>query len=175
MGGIPRTPGKTTRAADRFGLSPLPFYTILWNGEEVSRVSIKGVLLGAFADVILSSFAGTLAAFFIALISHLLHQPREVFHLYGFLWAILIIIGFSFSLVGGYVAALAAKHDELLNGGLSSFLCVGISFVFILTGKSHYPLVMQWLQLAASTGFATLGGYIRLRQKDHPATETHKN
>ena len=141
----------------------------------MSKVSIKGVLLGAFADTILSSIAVILVIFFIVFLSHLLHQPREVFHRYGILWAILILIGFSFSLLGGYVAALVAKHDELLNGGLSSFLCAGIYFVFILTHKSHYPAVAQWLELAASIVFATLGGYLRLRQKGQYASEAHKN
>jgi hypothetical protein len=163
----------TTRAADQLRFAALAIYTILWNGEEMRKVSIKGVLLGAFTDTISSSIAGSLAAFLIVLISHLLHRPREVFHLYGILWAILILIGFSFSLLGGYIAALVAKHDELLNGGLSSFLCVGIGVIFIMTGKSKYPVVVQWLQLAASTGFAILGGYLRLRQKAQYATEIH--
>jgi hypothetical protein len=158
-----------------FRFAALAIYTVPWNGEEMSKVSIKGVLLGAFSDTILSSLAGSLAAFFVVLISHLLHQPVKLFHLYGILWAVLMLISFSFSLLGGYVAALVAKHDELLNGGLSSFLCVGVTTVSILTGKSHYPVVVQWLLLVASIAFAILGGYIRLRQKVQYATETHKN
>jgi hypothetical protein len=141
----------------------------------MSKISIKGVLLGAIADMISSLFAGILALIIIVFISHLLHQPREVFHRHGILNVMLSLIGLSFSLLGGYVAALVAKHDELLNGGLSSFLCVGIDVVFILTGtgKSLYPVFVQWLLLVAAMAFATLGGYIRLRQKAQYATEIH--
>jgi hypothetical protein len=141
----------------------------------MSKVSIKGVLLGAITDTFSSLIAGILSAIFVLFLSHLLHKPHQVFHRYGILDVLLTLNGLSFSLLGGYVSALVAKHDELLNGGLSSFLCVGINFIFILTGKNHYPVVVQWLLIVASISFATLGGYIRLRQKGQYTTEVDKS
>lgn len=56
-------------------------------------------------------------------------QNGELQRLYGdpAVGAVSAIIGFGFSIVGGYVAAWIAGHHQRLNGALSSFLCVALS------------------------------------------------
>lgn len=148
------------------GLPPLSFYLILESGEVMSRISIKGVLLGAITDTLGSAIIGILAAILVILMSRHLHVPREIFHRYGILYATLALIGLVFSALGGYIAAFIAKHDELLNGGLSSFLCVLISIVFMDNSIDHDPIIVRLLLLIASPVFAILGGYVCLRRKD---------
>jgi uncharacterized membrane protein YfcA len=46
-----------------------------------------------------------------------------------------LLVGLACSVLGGYVAAWLAKHDELLNGGLSSFLCVALGIYTMTSGK----------------------------------------
>ncbi|MGD0547318.1 MAG: hypothetical protein ABR991_05760 [Terracidiphilus sp.] len=155
---------KQKGGAARIGCAALAvIYTGL--GETMRRISIKGVLIGAIADTFLSSFFGILAAIVVVVMSHMTHLPREVFHRHGILYAVLTLNGLALSVLGGYIAAFIAKHDELLNGGLSSFLCVFINIFFIAKATSHYPLIVQWLILFTVPFFAILGGYIRLRQK----------
>ncbi len=71
-----------------------------------------------------------------------------------------------FSVLGGYIGALIAKHDELLNGALSSFLCV-LSGVYALFTGSHpvYLILLEILALIISPLLGMLGGYLRFKQK----------
>ena len=64
-----------------------------------------------------------------------------------------------------YVAARIAKHHELLNGLLSSFLYAAMGLYSILLGKGGQSLLMQILLFAAAPAFALLGGYLRQNQK----------
>jgi hypothetical protein len=63
------------------------------------------------------------------------------------------------------VAAWLAKHDELLNGGLSSFLCVFLGIYTMVSGKDPSALWVQTLLLLASPVFALIGGELMRRQR----------
>jgi len=71
------------------------------------------------------------------------------------------------SVLGGYIAARLAKHDELLNGLLSSFLCVSLAVYTIASGKDTNTLWVQIFLLVASPAFALLGGDLMRRQRQH--------
>jgi hypothetical protein len=134
----------------------------------MGRISIKGVLIGGVVDTFASALIGVFAAIIVASVSHLTHVPREVFHRHGILDLVLILNGLASSALGGFVAARLANHDELLNGGLSSSLCLLISLFFMARGIDHHPAVVQLLSLLAAPAFAVFGGYLRLRQKGNP-------
>jgi hypothetical protein len=86
------------------------------------------------------------------------------------------LAGLVCSALGGYVAAWFSKHDELLNGGLSSFLCVLISLSQLTKGNYYYPQPVRVLLLVAAPAFAIFGGYLRLRQKGEPnANRIHQD
>jgi hypothetical protein len=132
----------------------------------MGRISIKGVLIGGVIDTFASALTGVLVAIIVVSASHLAHVPREVFHRHGILYLVLVLNGLAFSVLGGFVAALLANHDELLNGGLSSSLSLLISILFMARGIDRHPIIVRLLLLAAAPVFAVLGGYLRLRQKD---------
>jgi hypothetical protein len=77
----------------------------------------------------------------------------------------LFIIGLACSIAGGFVSAKIAGHDELLNGALSSILCVTLGIFQFASGHADYQPFVQVLMMIASPTFALLGGYFRLRQK----------
>jgi hypothetical protein len=145
------------------------------SGEAVSKISIKGVLIGAIIDTFASAIFGILVAIIVVLMSHLTHIPRQVFHRHGLLYLAMLMAGLVFSTIGGYVSAWLARHNELLNGGLSSFLCVLVSIFYIAIGKDTHPLFLQVIPLVTVPVFAVLGGYLRLCQKVQYATKAHKN
>jgi hypothetical protein len=67
--------------------------------------------------------------------------------------------------LGGYISARIAKHDEILNGALAAWLCVGSGIYGMIT---QFSSGSRWEHLAAlifSPLLAALGGYLRLRQK----------
>jgi hypothetical protein len=70
------------------------------------------------------------------------------------------------SVLGGYVAARIAKHDLLLNGALSSFLCLASGLYAIFFARHEDIQVWKIILgeiLSPSLGLA--GGYLCLLQK----------
>ena len=64
-------------------------------------------------------------------------------------------------MLGGYVSARIAKHDELLNGALSSILCDGGGTYAVISGSAaddlwmhlvFLPLSPAWGRSAATCG-----------------------
>ena len=136
--------------------------------KNVSRISIKAVLIGNVVDIagsFLVGFVVMTGAIFIAIAAHL---PRRALHQHGMLTGILFASGLLISAIGGYVAGRIAGHDEMVNGGLSSFLCILVSLFGVARGHTS-----AWLSLLAAPSFAVLGGYFCIRQKlrkqDFPA------
>jgi CHASE2 domain-containing sensor protein len=82
------------------------------------------------------------------------------------LFASQLLLGSACSVLGGYVAARIARRNELLNGGLSSFLCIGFGIQALYAGKSLLPLWLNVLWLPITPALAVLGGYICLRRKN---------
>jgi hypothetical protein len=76
-----------------------------------------------------------------------------------------LFVGMCCSVLGGYVAARLARHDELLNGALAAFLCVCLGIYAIASGKDTHHLYIQILLLVSSPALGLLGGYLRFIQK----------
>jgi len=53
-----------------------------------------------------------------------------------------IILGALCSVLAGYVSARIAKHDEVLNGALSSILCVVGGLYSVLSGSAALHLAL---------------------------------
>ncbi len=74
------------------------------------------------------------------------------------------ILGGLCSVLGGYVSARIAKHDELLNGSLSSILCIASGLYSLIHASSpgHSWLHLAYLPLSPALG--ALGGFLCLRR-----------
>ena len=132
-------------------------------------VSIKAVLIGGVVDVASSLALGIPFAIFRILRLHQTPMPRggsassAVTSLPLYLSE--LFIGMCCSVLGGYVAARIAKHNELLNGTLSAYLSTILGIFMLAAGLDSHPLYIQALLLASSPVLALSGGYLRLRQK----------
>jgi hypothetical protein len=76
-----------------------------------------------------------------------------------------LLVGLSSSALGGYVAARLAKHHELLNALLGSFLGVAVGVYSVITNGVTGNLLVSVLSLMAFAAAATVGGYLRIVQK----------
>lgn len=132
------------------------------------RLSIKGTVIGGIVDVVASSILGIPLAVYAMVKVNALHVPREqasaavmaLIHTDPGLRAAQFVLGGLCSVFGGYLAAWIAKHDDVLNGAGSSFLCVAIGLYSLTAGKTpvdgfHIAL------LVVSPGLGALGGYLR--------------
>jgi hypothetical protein len=133
------------------------------------RVSFVAVVLGGITACVASTILTLPFVIYVMVKYDPLHAPEgsaaRAFSVYSIGWLYALAIGFGCSVVGGYIAARVAKHDELLNGLLSSFLSIAIGI---------YPVVSSWhsqsafagiFSLLAAPAFALLGGYLRQTQK----------
>lgn len=135
----------------------------------MSRISVKGILIGGVTDVVSSIVFGSIAAVTLIVLFSLLRLPQtqiqweiaEASHQRGLLWNVQLAVGLGCSVLGGFVAAWLARHDELLNGILLSFLCVSLGLIEMAIGKGWHPVYVQSLLLAASPLLSLLGGFLR--------------
>jgi hypothetical protein len=140
----------------------------------MSRVSVKAVLIGGIVDIVASLVIGLLIALYAMCKFGALTGPSAQATLARVnasvpLRLAQLAVGLLCSLLGGYVAGWVAKHDELLNAGLSAFLCVALGIWVILSGIASDPLWLQVLLLVASPGLAVVGGELRRRHRWSPA------
>jgi hypothetical protein len=137
------------------------------------RVSIEGVLVGGIVDLVISFFLRfSISTYEFAKISQMAKdRVASTFPEILSLHAGHLAIGLCCSILGGYVAARIAGHDELLNGAASAFLRVMFGLPPVVLGLFArgfgMDLNLQWthlLLLVAAPLLGLLGGYLRLRQ-----------
>ena len=137
----------------------------------MKALSFKGILIGGIVDVGLSFVLGIPLSVYVILKVASLHLPKAQIHdaISGInrempIFLGQMVLGIVCSILGGYLAARIAKHDEMLNGAMSSWFCLLVAFYALShVGPVFSPLVSALTTLAGPAG-ATLGGYIRLRQ-----------
>jgi hypothetical protein len=135
------------------------------------RVSIKGVIIGGVVDVGGSMILGILVSIIVYYHIGLLHIPKDQVQsaikaaFEGPVRMILMTLGIGGTVLGGFVAAMVAKHDEMLNGALSSLLSTAMGVYEMAAGKSSHSLRVQILMMIAAPLCAALGGYLSALQQ----------
>jgi hypothetical protein len=133
----------------------------------MSRVSVKGVLIGAIVDVVSSGIVGLPLVVYVMMHVGITERSAVISLLRAdsTLHSIQLTLGLACSILGGYVAARIAKHDEVLNGALSSFLCVLLGIYSAASSKVLELPAEHVLLFAASFGAAAFGGYLARKLK----------
>jgi hypothetical protein len=137
----------------------------------MGRVSVKGAVVGAITDIVMTNVALIPLSLYIA---HSLKvtgmPPQRATHavlaaLKGdpLYYTLSLLLGGFCSILGGNVSAKIAKHDEILNGAMFSFLCVGSGVYAMVYESSSLPLSQHISFLFGSIFLAALGGFLRLR------------
>ena len=138
----------------------------------MSRISIKGVLLGAITELATTNILPILFIIFVEAKyglgglrgDQLQRAVNDTIHHSIFLYTVQFSIPAGSSVLGGYIAALIAKRDELLNGALSSCLFVGIGVYTMFADKASSSLLGN-VELIAAPILGLFGGYLVLIQK----------
>jgi hypothetical protein len=134
----------------------------------MNRISLKGAAIGNIADILSTNIVVLPVTMYI-LISSAPSGPAagsasQVLMASGVFMVSSSILGALCSVLGGYVSARIAKHDEVLNGALSSILCIGFGVYAVLSGSAagHLGLHLAFLPLSPALG--ALGGYLSSRR-----------
>ena len=138
----------------------------------MKKVSILGVLVGGIADIVATNILLMPFMMCVFISFDLSHVSKDqlpaawtsIIHSNLGLYVGSLLIGLGGSVIGGYVAAWIAKHDEMLNGVLSSWLCVALGIYGLATAKVSTSLGEHLVLLLAGLAAALFGGYLRLLQ-----------
>jgi hypothetical protein len=151
----------------------------------MNRISWKGIALGGLVDVVTSLLLVLPVIVFVALevghrhLSKLQKHDAFIAINAGFpMRATTLLIGSACCLLGGYIAAKIADHDEVLNGGLSSAFGKIVALIVAATEKDAAPHWLRAIYFVSGVVFAFLGGYLRLRQKQallEEQTQLHRH
>jgi len=145
----------------------------------MSKVSLKAVVVGAITDIVSTNIAMIpILIYFVATRIDFARLPHDqvqpaisaALQSQGPLFVIGLVVGALCSVLGGYVGARLATHDEMLNGSLTSFLCVAIGLYSLSRGNASGSLPLQLLGFISSPALGLLGGYLRVLQKRTAAT-----
>jgi len=150
----------------------LVFLLARWLDKRIQRrpgvrVSIVSILVGGITDVVASNVLALPVVVYVMVKCDLFHSAKgsvaidSSIHSSAWLYGLQLGVGLGCSVLGVYVAARMAKHDELLNGVLSSFLCTAIGVYSVMSGKDSQSVFMQIFLLATAPAFALLRGYLR--------------
>jgi hypothetical protein len=137
-------------------------------GERMKRISLKGVAIGNIADIVSTNIVVLPVAAYILISSapsvHTADSAIQVLMASGVYRVSSSILGALCSVLGGYVSGRIAKHDEVLNGALSSILCIGFGVYAVLSGSAadHFGLHLAFLPLSPALG--AFGGYLSSRR-----------
>lgn len=135
----------------------------------MKRISLMGVAIGNIADIVSTNIAVLpLIIYVMSTSGQSVHDPdsiTQVLMASGFYRVSATILGALCSVLGGYVAAWIAKHDELLNGALSSILCVGFGVYALISGGAAGATGLHLAFLPLSPALGAVGGHLSSRRK----------
>jgi hypothetical protein len=134
----------------------------------MNRISLKGVVIGNIADIVSTNLVVLPVAAYILISSapsaHTTEDASRILMASSVYGSLSRILGALCSVLGGYVSARIAKHDEILNGALSSILCIafGVYAVVNVNAADRWGLSLAFLPLSAALG--SFGGYLWSRR-----------
>jgi hypothetical protein len=140
------------------------------NSEHVmKRISFKGVAIGNIVDIVSTNVVVLPVVVYVLFSAGsppdiAAASAKEILKGNSLFVVASSILGGLCSVLGGYVSARIAKHDEVLNGALSSILCVGSGVYTVISLSSAGPLWLHLAFLPLSPALGALGGYLRSRQ-----------
>jgi hypothetical protein len=138
----------------------------------LKRISVVAVLVAGITDILLTALLSLPIIVYVYANGGIFALPKaqqqiaalNFIHSSVALYSASFLVGAFCSVLAGYLAAWIAKHDEVLNGALSSFLWVGSDLYAFSLGQFSGPpwLAITFLPLAPVLGAA--GGYLRRMQ-----------
>lgn len=139
----------------------------------MSRVSVKGVVLGGLVDIVATNIVAFPVIIVAALRANAMALPKEqqtpavmqALQNTTSLFVTQLILGGLCSILGGYIAARVARREALLNGALSSFLCVGFGLYSFITKVDAFGPWAHVGFLVTSPLLGALGGWLWARRR----------
>lgn len=115
-------------------------------------INIKALVLGAVTDISGSLVVATILGVVmgIALAAQGIPQSEIEARAQGMVLIPSLLIGFGFTVLGGFVAGRVSKSYEVMHGGIVG--CIGLFFGFLFWAAS--PL---WLIIASLVGTVPMG------------------
>ena len=139
----------------------------------MNKISAKGVFFGGIIDIVSTNIFSIPLFFYLYKTLNLAHTPRDqiqaaiaaAIQSNILIFSVQVAIGIGSSILGGYLAARIAKHNEFINGALSAWLCVSFGIYAMISGESHASSLSQIANLIAAPVSGLVGGYLGFKLK----------
>lgn len=126
------------------------------------RISFLGILVGGTVSYLLPAIIAMPAAFLFGMrIGMTTHSPTALQHEIiwnPFFYYGMLILQFACNTLGGYLAGVTARRDEVLNGFLSSLISIVVTSLF--HALDPHPLSIKIVKVVGIVAAAGLGGYL---------------
>jgi hypothetical protein len=147
---------------------------------RVKRIEILAVVVGGFIDILLTALLSLPILIYAFSSGGILGLPTAqqqpallaLLHSNVVLYGTSFLVGAFCSVLAGYLTGLLAKHEEVLNGALSSFLCIGFDLYAASRGQFGGPAWLAVTLLPVSPLLGAAGGYLRRMQRLAQASPT---
>lgn len=137
-------------------------------GRTMKRISLKGVAIGSIVDIVATNIVVLPVMVYILISSEpsglAADSARQVLMASSAFRVWSNILGALCSVLGGYVSARIAKHHEVLNGALSSILCIGFGVYALFSGSAADQVGLHLVFLPLSPALGAFGGYLSSRR-----------
>lgn len=146
----------------------------------MKRIELLAVVVGGIIDILLTTLLSLPILIYAFSSGGILNLPTAqqqsallaLLHSNVALYGTSFLVGAFCSVLAGYLAGLLAKHDEVLNGALSSFLCIGFDLYAVSRGEFGGPTWLAVALLPVSPLLGAAGGYLRQMQRRSQASPT---
>ena len=143
----------------------------------MSRVSLKGVVVGGVVDIVATNLVALPVLVVAAAQANVAQLPKEeqgramlaAVNASPALFAVQLLLGSLCSVLGGYVAGRIAKRSEALNGALSAFLCVGFGVYALISRSDSIGPLGHAAFLVLSPVLGAAGGVLGARRNSRKA------
>ncbi|MGB8908026.1 MAG: hypothetical protein WCC84_04705 [Candidatus Cybelea sp.] len=139
----------------------------------MKRIAVLAVAVGGVSDILLTTMLSLPILIYAYASGGILDLPTAqqqpallaTLHSNVALYGTSFLVGAFCSVLAGYLTGLLAKHDEVLNGALSSFLCIGFDLYAFSHGQFGGPSWLAIALLPVSPLLGAVGGYLRQMQR----------
>jgi hypothetical protein len=139
----------------------------------MAKISVKALVIAGVVDIVASSIVIIPVAIFAMMsIDRTGLTPEQLqaatltaIKTNKLLYMIQYVLGTACSMFAGYLAGRIAKHDYVLHGALSAWLCISLG-VYAVTAKGNMSAL---LDIALAPAVGAFGGYLMLKQASRRA------
>jgi nitrate/nitrite transporter NarK len=132
---------------------------------NIKKISILAIVIGIIVDMVGTMIASSIFTVIFVTTNHLdIHKIKEL-NINNLYISLSMIIGFIFSILGGFIAARIAKQSKLMHSAVIGIACELLGVYTILAGNSVLPTWYHVMAFIITIPVSMCGGLLAIELK----------